>query len=68
LFKKSLDKKKYCFYHNQALNNIKEHYTKWVYAYGTISWDDFLNRLLNMNETGSWIKEVISVELKRKGK
>jgi hypothetical protein len=38
---------------------------KWVHAYGLVSWNAFLNRLLNMNETGSWIKEVISVELKK---
>ena len=57
--------KKYCFYHSQALDDINEHYMKWVHAYGLISWNDFLNRLLSMNETGSWIKEVISVELKK---
>jgi hypothetical protein len=62
--RKVLTTKKYCFYHNQALDDIKEHYAKWVYAYGVISWNDFLNRLLYMDETGSWIKEVISVELK----
>jgi hypothetical protein len=57
--------KRYCSYHSQALDHIKEHYMKWVHAYGLVSWNDFLNRLLNMNETGSWIKEVISVELKK---
>ena len=62
--RKVLTTKKYCFYHNQALDDIKKHYAKWVYAYGVISWNDFLNRLLYMDETGSWIKEVISVELK----
>jgi hypothetical protein len=57
--------KKYCSYHSQALDDIKEHYMKWVHAHGHVSWNDFLDRLLNMNETGSWIKEVISVELKK---
>jgi hypothetical protein len=65
LFKKSLDEKKYCCHHSQALDDIMEHYKKWVHAYEIISWNDFLNKLLNMNETGSWIKEVIAVELKR---
>jgi hypothetical protein len=63
--RKALTRKKYCFYHSQAIDDIKEHYKKWVYAYGIISWNDFLNKLLSMNETGSWIKEVIAVELKR---
>ena len=66
--RKVLATKKYCIYHSQALDDIKGHYTKWVYAYGIISWNDFLNRLLDMNETGSWIKEVISVELRSKRK
>jgi hypothetical protein len=39
-----------------------------VEAYEVISWNDFLNKLLKMNETGSWIKEVIVVELKGKDK
>jgi hypothetical protein len=55
---------KYCFYHAQAFDNLKEHYKIWVHAYDTISWNDFLNKLLQMNETGSWVKDVIIVELK----
>ena len=60
--------KKYCFYHNQAFDSLKEYYKIWVEAYEVISWNDFLNKLLKMNETGSWIKEVIVVELKGKNK
>jgi hypothetical protein len=45
---------------------MTDHYKAWVEAYGRISWDDFLNKLLKMQETGSWIKEVIEVELKKK--
>jgi hypothetical protein len=55
---------KYCFYHAQAFDNLTEHYKRWVEAYGTISWRDFLNKLLQMNETGIWVKDVIVVELK----
>jgi hypothetical protein len=35
-----------------------------VHAYRIISWNDFLNKSLNMDETGSWIR-VIAIELKR---
>ena len=63
--RKVLVRKKYCFYHSQALDDIKEYYKKWVYAYGDISFNTFLNKLLNMNEVGSWIKELIVVELKK---
>ena len=43
------------------------HYKAWVNAYGRMSWEEFLTKLLNMQETGSWIKEVIGVELKSNG-
>jgi hypothetical protein len=56
--------KKYCNYHNEAFNNIKRHYQLWVSAYGLLSWNDYLDKLLKMNETGNWIKEVILIELK----
>ena len=55
---------RYCAYHAEAFENLKDHYNKWVKAYGTLSLYDYLNKLVKMNETGIWIKEVISVELK----
>lgn len=55
----------YCLHHNQALESLTGHYKAWVDAYGSISWQDFLSRLSKMQETGSWIKEVIEVELKK---
>ncbi len=44
---------------------MKNHYKVWVKAYGSISWEEFLNKLVGMQETGRWIKEVIEVELKK---
>jgi hypothetical protein len=38
------------------------HYKAWVQAYGRVSMQDFMDKVLEMKETGSWIKEVISVE------
>jgi hypothetical protein len=55
---------KYCLYHNQALSDLKDHYKSWITAYDkNILWNNFLNKLYNMDETGTWIKEVILVEL-----
>jgi hypothetical protein len=55
---------KYCLYHNQALSDLKGHYKSWITAYDkNILWNNFLNKLYNMDETGIWIKEVILVEL-----
>ena len=61
---------RYCVYHAEAFENLKDHYDKWVKAYGTMSLCDYLNKLVKMNETGIWIKEVIFAELKnyKKGK
>ena len=44
---------------------MTNHYKAWVDAYGGISWQDFLLKLSKMQETGSWVKEVIEVESKR---
>lgn len=56
----------YCLHHNQALESLAGHYKVWVGAYGGVSWQDFLTKLLKMPETGSWVKEVIEAELKKK--
>ena len=55
---------RYCIYHGQAFEKLKEHYEIWVKAYGSISFCEYLNKLVKMNDTGMWIKEVIIVELK----
>ncbi|AFU59735.1 hypothetical protein Ngar_c28150 [Candidatus Nitrososphaera gargensis Ga9.2] len=52
-------------HHGKALESLTNHYKEWVDAYGGISWQDFLDRLSRMQETGSWVKEVIAVELKK---
>jgi hypothetical protein len=46
---------------------LKEHYNLWVKAYGSISFCEYLKRLVKMDATGKWIKEVIVVELKKSG-
>jgi len=56
---------KYCLHHKQALDSMTNHYRAWVDAYGGISWREFLNKLLKMQETGSWIREVIEAESKK---
>jgi len=38
--------------------------TPWNKAFDGLSWTDYMNRLLELKETGSWVKEVISAELK----
>ncbi|HYY39641.1 MAG TPA: hypothetical protein VE692_00175 [Nitrososphaera sp.] len=63
--RKALPGNKYCLHHKQAFDSMINHYKGWVNAYGMISWEEFLTKLLDMQETGSWIKEVIELELKK---
>lgn len=56
---------KYCRHHSQAFEELQEHYKNWVRAYGSISWDGYLERVLKMQETGAWVKEVIESEMKK---
>jgi hypothetical protein len=60
-------KKSYCIYHLRAVEQLKSHYSYWMDAYSSgISWQEFLARLLDMDETGQWVKDVIREELKNK--
>jgi len=56
---------KYCKYHYEALQSLKEHYEIWRSRYGELSWYDYLMRLKKNKYTGKWVKEVIEVELKK---
>jgi hypothetical protein len=55
---------KYCLYHKQAYDNLIKHYKIWNKAFDGLSWTNYMNKLLELKETGSWVKEVISAELK----
>jgi hypothetical protein len=56
--------KKFCIYHSQAYDSLKKQYDAWVRAYGEISWDDYMRKLLTLDQTGTWVKDVINIELK----
>jgi hypothetical protein len=60
--RKAIPGKKYCVHHSQALDSLQNHYKAWVEAYGRISMEDFMDKLLEMKETGTWIREVIAAE------
>jgi hypothetical protein len=60
--------KKYCIYHSQAYNCLQKLYDVWVHAYGGISKVDYMNKLLTLRQTGSWVKEIINEELKNEPK
>jgi hypothetical protein len=60
--------KKYCIYHVQAHDSLQKQYTAWVNAYEGISKKDYMKKLLSLEETGSWVKDVINIELKESKK
>jgi hypothetical protein len=56
--------KKYCLYHSQAYDSLQKEYKAWVNAYGGISWETYMKKLLDLDQTGDWVKDVIRIELK----
>lgn len=53
-----------CDYHSQAKSNLQKGFERWQYALGSMSWTEYLNSLLKLDDTGIWVKEVIRFELK----
>ncbi|MGD0637299.1 MAG: hypothetical protein ABSA72_04595 [Nitrososphaerales archaeon] len=51
-----------CRYHSAARNALKKGHEVWDRAYSGLSWRDYLNRVKALDETGQWIKEVITLE------
>ena len=49
---------KFCSYHQTAFSNLKEMYAEWETAAG-LSWDAYLDKIGNLEDTGRWIREVI---------
>jgi hypothetical protein len=49
---------KFCSYHETAFDNMKEMYAKWKTAAG-LSWEDYLNKISDLEATGRWVREVI---------
>jgi len=55
-----------CEYHLLALKNLKEAYPRWKEAYGGMKWEEYLKRLLELEETGEWVKDVVRMLLDQK--
>ncbi|MDD1776589.1 MAG: hypothetical protein LUQ65_00345 [Candidatus Helarchaeota archaeon] len=48
----------YCKYHQEAYQNLKENYNEWLEAFGELTFDEYLQKLLANPDTGLWVKEV----------
>ena len=58
--------KRYCLYHSQAYDSLQKMYKAWVNAYGGVSRETYLKKLLDLDQTGDWVKDVIRNELKER--
>ncbi len=47
-----------CRYHAEAQQNLKDVYERWKHALD-ITWDEYLTRIVELEGTGRWVKEVI---------
>ena len=48
----------FCPYHQTAFGNLEEMHAKWEAAAG-LSWEDYLDKISDLESTGRWIREVI---------
>ena len=62
--KKENHKEKYCKTHNKAKSKLKKGYESWLKAYGVLSWNDYLQKLLDEDlTTGKLLKDIIEYEI-----
>ncbi len=53
----------YCKYHHLANLNLRMRYRDWERAYGSLSWESYLESVSKLSESGKWVREVTSREL-----
>lgn len=51
-----------CAYHASARETLRAKYGAWKEAYGSLSWEEYLNRIKRHGETGQWVREVVTLE------
>ena len=56
---------RYCVYHTQAYDALVAHYNSWNAAYGKLSWNEYLEKMIKMQETGHWIRQIAEAELQK---
>lgn len=63
---RNAESKDFCKYHLLADQVLNKNYDNWCYAYGKLTWNQYLKKLLEANEIGLWVKEVVKYELEQK--
>lgn len=57
--------KSYCTFHRAAYENLKRGFKKWKYAYVSVTYEDYLLRVLAIKETGKWVIDVALHQMKK---
>ena len=52
----------FCGYHKAARDALKKGYGAWKEAYSQMPWDEYLQRVKAIENTGQWVREVIEMD------
>ena len=55
---RNLRGERFCEYHEMAFANIQSAFERWKSSAG-VTWDEYLDQVLQLENTGRWIIEVI---------
>jgi hypothetical protein len=61
-------KSELCRYHAEAKKQVVGAYRSWREAYGSVGWNEYLERLAENPETGQWAKDVARLMLRAPAK
>lgn len=56
----------YCNYHDMAYQNVQNSYADWQQAYEDLSFEEYLQKLIENAATGVWVREVAQRLLEQK--
>lgn len=56
--REAVAEEKLCQYHRMAKESLVSNFKRWQEAYGDLSWKEYCERLLKLQETGVWVKEI----------
>ena len=51
-----------CGYHKAARDALKKGHRAWEGAYSVMPWNEYLQRVKAIENTGQWVREVIEME------
>ena len=60
----AVDEESLCRYHHAAKQNLTSNYKKWAEADGGLKWEEYCERVMKLQESGVWVKEVAAHFLK----